>query len=740
MKKVVEQHTKAISLITSKKLKQAIDILNIMAGESSDPAIRDELGSITLTYSNMLKYTIEGVEDPEREKIYTKILHDLLRLADIVKQDILSQQSDWHTYRIKQNEERAQKISGKHPVITASDLLFSADLDALPDIDQGSAPIHGTIESKKRNELITKVFNRLWLTDYYSEADEYLASIITGSKKFNWHEVALFLSSITLSCLRVFQVKKIGTIISLSTHNNAEISGRAMAGLVLILHYHDKRVKLYPEICRVLSECGEDEAFRERCRMIVLQVLRSRETEKLGRKLTEEILPKVAKLKPRIEEKLDLDNILPSDMGNEENPDWSEMFEGSEEIYRTFEELSKLQMEGADVYMQAFSNLKHFDFFRQLSNWLLPFHPDHETVDEIFRDEILGEGTNELAEALYRTPFICNSDKYSLLLNLKHLPSQQKSMMLKVFRMELEGLAQYEETAPAGDPNRKFRIVITQYLQDLYRFFKLSPYRNEFEDIFSGRLEIYNSFFYKKHFSTPEADLNMADYLFRKEFYDEAYDIYRERAESDPSNALIYEKMGYCYQQSGNWQEALKWYRRAEMVERKVWTVKKIGLSLRKIGRHEEALDYYLQAGDIESENNHTTLMTAHCYLKLQEYEKALKYYFRIEYSNPGNDRILRPIGWCYFAMGKYDDSRRYYQRIESSKVSGHDLINIGHIAFCTGNKAEAAEMYRRAITVAGISRKDFVNIMKHDEDILMDNGVTDTDIIMVTDYVLFFV
>ncbi len=41
-------------------------------------------------------------------------------------------------------------------------------------------------------------------------------------------------------------------------------------------------------------------------------------------------------------------------------------------------------------------------------------------VNEIYRDDILGPGTNELAEAMYKTPFICNSDKYSLILNLKY--------------------------------------------------------------------------------------------------------------------------------------------------------------------------------------------------------------------------------------------------------------------------------------------------------------------------------
>jgi len=63
-----------------------------------------------------------------------------------------------------------------------------------------------------------------------------------------------------------------------------------------------------------------------------------------------------------IEEKLDLDNILPKDKNEEKNPDWAEMFSDSEEIFKTMEELTKLQMEGADVYMSAFANMKHLTF------------------------------------------------------------------------------------------------------------------------------------------------------------------------------------------------------------------------------------------------------------------------------------------------------------------------------------------------------------------------------------------
>jgi tetratricopeptide (TPR) repeat protein len=226
-------------------------------------------------------------------------------------------------------------------------------------------------------------------------------------------------------------------------------------------------------------------------------------------------------------------------------------------------------MEGADVYMSAFANMKHFDFFKDFQNWFMPFYPDHETIDEIYSDEILGPGTNDLAEALYKTPFICNSDKYSLLLNLKYLPSVQKTMMLKVFRMELEGLQQMNDDESTVDPYRNFRINVTQYIQDFYRFFKLSPYKKEFEDLFTGRLDIYNSGFFRLTFRDTDAEAGIAEYFFSKNFYDDALSLYLKQVAGKPSDAQLYEKIGYCYQEQEDYENALRYYQRAELIDRK---------------------------------------------------------------------------------------------------------------------------------------------------------------------------
>lgn len=635
-RKVIQQHKQLCSLVSAKKIKQSLDILHDMMSSASSGDLRDEYDNLVMTYRNMLTYTIEGIDDPERSKIYIRLIQSILELSDKVRQDILSRTSGWNTYWLKQQTEKEQKLSGKTIVESVDDLMFKSELDEWLKLSNEINPDPESEISKKHNQLIKSIFNHFWLTDYYGEAEDSLINIFLNSGKFRWYESSIFTTAITLSFLRTWQTEKLFHLIKIYESGKEQVMERALSGLILNLHYYNGRILLYPEVITAIEKMAHSKTFREHCRLIVLQTIRSRETEKLSRKLHDEILPQVAKLRPQLEDKLDLDNILPKDKNEEKNPDWSEMFSGSEEIFRTMEELTKLQMEGADVYMSAFANLKHFDFFKDFQNWFMPFYPDHEVVNEIFRDEILGPGTNQLAEAMYKTPFICNSDKFSLILNLKYLPSAQKSMMLKVFKMELEGLQQLEEDESVIDPDRKFRINVTQYLQDIYRFFKLSPYRKEFEDIFTGRLDIYNSSFFRLTCKTEEAETGLADYFFSKDFYDDALSLYLRQVDRKPDDAQLYEKTGYCYQQISDYENALKNYRRAELIDRKPWTIKKIALCLRRLGRTEEALEHYLQAGNMEPENNHTTIMTAHCYLDLKDYEAALKYYFRIEYNDPG--------------------------------------------------------------------------------------------------------
>lgn len=734
---VILQHKSVCNLIVRKKVRQSFEIMSDMLENVSVGELRDQLAELQMTYRNILTYTVEGIHDPERQKVYNRLLQSILRLNDRIKQDILARSSGWYTYSVRAREQKEERLRGGNIIQSVDDLVFKSRLDTLLSSAEIGKPAPQSEAARETERLSGVIFNHLWLTDYYGEAEESLLQMLIGSGRFEWHETATFVSAVTLSSLRIWDPAKIKLLAKLTADLTPHVAERAITGLVFSLHYYDDRLHLYPEIIKILQDLSKVKIFRERCRIVVLQAIRSRYTEQLSRRMNEEILPKVVKLKPRIEEKLDLDRILGENPEEGQNPDWSEMFRGSEDMFKTMEELTNLQMEGSDVYMSAFSGLKKFDFFRELRNWFIPFYPDHEAVDSIFRDEILGPGINELAEALFKTPFICNSDKFSLILNMKYLPAEQKSMMLKVFRMELEGLEQMKYDNELTDPGAVFRTTVTQYVQDLYRFFKLSDFRNEFDDFFNGRLDLYNSLFYRETCGSVTDDRSMADYFFSKEYYEDALALYNTILKSVTNDAELYEKAGYCHQKAGDYEKALEKYSMATLIESHTWTLRKTGLCLRRLGRPAEALEVYRRALQNEPDDLNTILMVAHCCLDTADYDEALKHYFRVEYESPGNSKVLRPIAWCCLVTQRYADAEKYFGRLAETGLTPYDRINMGHLALCQGDTKTAAGHYVSALTGGDMTAESFLSAFNDDVAVLAANGVNPDDLPIITDYVL---
>ena len=234
--KVIQQHKRIGKLISEKRVKQSLDILDGMITESSGGSLRDDYDNIVLTYRNILRYTIEGVKDPERNKIYLKLMQTILALSDRVRQDILSHYSGWHTYWIKQQIEKEYKLGGKSIIETVDDLMFKQELDEWLKLTNEINPDPESEISIKHKQLIKNIFNHLWLTDYYGEAEESLISIIRSSGKFKWHETSIFVSAVTLSLFRTWQPEKISHLLNIYEDGKEQVTERALAGLILGLH------------------------------------------------------------------------------------------------------------------------------------------------------------------------------------------------------------------------------------------------------------------------------------------------------------------------------------------------------------------------------------------------------------------------------------------------------------------------------------------------------------------------
>ncbi len=730
--KIKSRYKHLCHLVSTRRVKDSLDVLNKLVSESgySDFFIQQE--HLEHTYEQMLNYMLEGVQDPERDRVYHKLLTSILELADRVKDRLMEQHSGWHTYILKREVDRQQELNGTRVIETMDDLSFKRELDEM--IDEGR--VSPEADDERRRKLSADIFKHLWLSNRYNEAENSLSAAIISCQDFVWHEKALYISAILLSGLRYWDEAKVHRLIDFAVEEDQEVSARALVALVILLYIYDLRVEFYPNIVHRLKLINDELHLEQNMEKIALQLIRTRDTLEIGRKLQEDLIPEMAKLKPKLEDKLKMDDIRDELLEEGRNPDWESMFSESDDLYRKVDEFMKLQMEGADVYMTTFAHLKQFPFFNEMTNWLVPFHHENPDLKEIYNTRSDQFDPDIFVDGLKKTPFLCNSDKYSFIFNLRYLPEEQKQLLSNAFLMEMEGMQDMlaDEQLTSGDFTK--RTVFIQYIQDLYRFFKISPFKNEFEDVFGGKLDLYRSSFFGHIVEDDSITRNIAEYLFEKDHFEEALDIFNMLLEEQANDKELLEKAGYCSQKMGNYREAINYYQKIGLTgEPNLWTLKNMGICFRKDGAFKQALEIYQKAAVLQPDDQTNESLIGFCYLKLGDYQTALKHYFKIEYLNPGNQHILRPIAWCYFAMGELDKSDKYFARVFEGSPSYYDYINYGHVQWARGNKRDAVELYIQSLRDLNFQMEDFLKTMEDDREMLLKNGINAKDIPLMLDY-----
>ena len=185
------------------------------------------------------------------------------------------------------------------------DLSFKRELDEIIDEKKVSPGAN----EERRKELSMEIFRHLWLSNAYNEAENSLVAAILSCRDFLWHEKALYISGILLSGLRYWDEEKVHRLIDFASEEKQEVAARAVVALVILLYRYDDRIEFYPNIIRRLNLLKEDLKLEQSLEKIALQLIRTRDTMEIGKKLQEDLMPEMAKLRPKLEDKLKMDDI-----------------------------------------------------------------------------------------------------------------------------------------------------------------------------------------------------------------------------------------------------------------------------------------------------------------------------------------------------------------------------------------------------------------------------------------------
>ena len=708
--------------LSEKRIKDALELIGELTKTNHGASLIDEHYNLELTYKSMLKYTIEGVNDPERQKVYNNIISSCYMLSDKLFSELNTQQASGVFY------ENRRKLSSYTELKSIVELWYSEQA-------QKNMAEQAGIENNISTDSTTTFFELLWVKKDLTNTDCDNIKTIIQDNTIHYSYKSIFVSAITMGIIKEFNMKRLLLLFDFIYHEDNRIKQRAIIGLLLTLYKYDSRTKLYPEIESRLSLLQENKSLVSNCISVIIQLIRTRETEKISKKLTDEIIPEVVKIQPNLRNKLDLDNMLGDKFNEGENPEWEDFFKDSPELMSKLEELTELQMEGADVFLNTFKMLKHFNFFDSISNWLVPFYLENTQLQTVLKGESNIFTSSSIQESIANSGFLCNSDKYSLFLSVPYMPKFQKDMMGNMMKQQLKQMEEIEKDEKMIKAGKQDSIISNSYIQDLYRFYKLHPQHHQFEDIFSWNMDFHNKWFFHKITDTPQDIRQIAEFFFKKEYFKEASEAFQILDSKDGNNVEVIQKIAYCQQQLQNYNHALNYYLKADILKpEQVWTTKKVALMYKLLKNPEKALEYYHIAERLKPEDLHTQASIGHCLLDLKQYAEALKYYFKVEYLDQSNTKVWRPIAWCSFVSGNFDQAEKYYQKILVSTTQAHDLVNLGHVMWCKNNPSEALKIYHKAIIQLDNNWDKFHEGFKEDLATLINNGISKTDIPIMLD------
>ena len=706
--------------LLKRRLSEALAEMEGYLSSHSGGSDTDRLYAIKADFQLMSDYWKRGFKDPQLPSLYDNLLRRMYVLyADVAM-----------SYQIR----HSAYLSGIHARLSSSsrDWTVPSLKEALEAfVAEGAMlalePEHTQIEKKKalhqkHQQLVADWFDRLWLSAIWSDGQASGMEEILLSPTIDVNDQQELISAIMLATLNHFDLGKFKVLLSVYRKaTDTAVRQRALVGWTLALH-DDVFVKLYDDERKDVEKLLEDPDVCQELVQLQHQIILCINAEKDNQTIQREIMPDLLKnngfrvTRNGIEEVEDhsLDDIL--------HPDAEER--RMEQVEEKFQRMQEMQKQGSDIYFGGFSQMKRFSFFSEISNWFVPFYIDHPgiaDVSEKFKKNAF------LQSLMHAGPF-CHSDKYSFILAfnqvLNHIPKNLWEMMER---------GEAGVTEVLKEESRSTAYIRRIYLQDLYRFFRLYPYRSEFCNPFENFRYLFLS---KQVFSRThvEASFNdLAAFLIKQKRQEEAGMVLENCGEAR-CDFRHYMMCGYLdqhdYYDFGGDKDALFCYQKAlELEPGNEKALQGYARALFDYERYEDALSAYDQLLTLQPDKKSYLLNRAVCLTNLKRYADALKDLYRLNFESSEDMDVNRVLAWTLTCDDKYEQAEKIYSSLLTNQTLPDDLLNYGDCLWLGGHVDEAADCFHRYLKE---TEQNKTYIIENELELLHEKGITEPEMQMM--------
>ncbi len=704
-----------------------------MAGIVNAPwEIRGEISRLQEAYEYLAKYALDGTCDPHRSEVYDNITSGITDCAArIVREASVAESPALYYSTI-----RYERLNpGSTIASLAAQYSTALDASRLAAFGAGSATAPEDVDRMER-----QIFTRIWITHPLGNEDIEAIRSLLWSVNTPLPFKMLIISALFAGILEFYDENRLlimaDTYAAVGEGFSVHLSMRALTALIISLWVWRTRPQSAKMRTR-METLAEEPSWKKDVTTIALQLIRTRDTETIRRTMTDEIIPSMLKMRPDIQKKMRDSNMSAEDMIDPEtgdmNPEWEEMLDKSG-ISDKLKRLSELQESGGDVMMATFANLKNFPFFNDMPSWFMVFDESNPAVAKVMS----GAGGASLARLLAASRFVCDSDKFSMLLSLATVPEEKRRMMLGAIEQQNINMDEIASTLIDTDHNNR-ELAVTHYVQDLYRFFKLFRRKGDFRDPFGTNINPADIDLPGNVFNDEDTIRLLAEFYFSHRHYEDALPLFERLRLLGAPDPSVLQKMGYCHQAAGRTAEALEMYQQAELLDSTTpWLLRRLAACHRKLGDNSRALHYYSRLAEMQPDDTGIALRMADILTDTGDYGKALKLYFKVDYLTDGKSaKATRAIAWASMLDGNYDQAASYFGRLSADEITHTDLLNMGHLAMMRSQFHNAVSHYTRSIESNPEGKGAFAREFQADLRYLRRAGVDDMITGIVLDKVL---
>lgn len=521
------------------------------------------------------------------------------------------------------------------------------------------------------NAYRNMVFSYIMVTDDWNEDFILAIRSIIDSDLVDPYTINMIVSAVSLSCSVFMVPEKIGLLLRLfKSAGSCSVRERAFVGFVFSVITNPAE----SDACwRAAAATVTDDVLLAACVDLQRQMRLCLTSKKDSKEMMHSVVKTMfSTFTQDLAEKLKDRGKVGLDEFTADGEDPEEAIQGAFNYMLNSEDI------GVDVYYHQFANQKCFGHFHSLYNWFVPFYVRNSTLKSV--RGVMNQHRN-FVNNLLKGASMCDTDLYSVILSLnntskefiKSLDVAPENMVSgPVFYDEedevekeqnteesvedetdsteakdsenvtlLDSVMEHEENLSEEKKKKRAIRVRHRYVQDLYRFYTLSPMRKTFDNPFEVQKEI--PFMTTGLFAKPEYDkyrLSLARFSAKRGDFAFVSRILRNLSQYTEEEQMM---LALAYYSEKNYSDALDYVCDILEVNSKYKAAYELKLKIEEKCEDENAfstLDEIIKLETDKDKQFKLQLKKIDLSLKFHRFNEALQLAFLLDEQHPKEEQI----------------------------------------------------------------------------------------------------